>query len=181
MVLLATRAALLLVCAVSIAAADLYTLVLNDDGRSGNCRGNGGSADKVHAKIKKLGTQVECSAECDRLSSCVGYTYSPVSENCAVHGEGMSGSCSRADKTHLDECGTCSIAGKTTRSGCGSCSILPSSGPGWTETENFCATTMGAVWTPGVASLPEIQLEAGSANTHLTSFACTRIYTLFGQ
>jgi len=150
---LGTRAALLLVCAVSVAAADLYTLVLNDDGRSGNCRGNGGSTDKVDAKIKKLGTQVECSAECDRLSSCVGYTYSPDSENCAIHGEKMSGSCSRDGKFHLDECGTCSIAGKTTRSSCGSCSIRPSSGPGWTETENFCASRLDAVWTPGATSL----------------------------
>jgi len=149
MVRLESRIALVLVCAVSVAASDLYTLVLNDDGVSGHCRGNGGSADKVHSRIKKLGKQVECSEECDRLSSCVGYTYSPVSEQCAVHGKGMSGSCSSPGKTHLDECGTCSMDGKTTQSGCGSCSIRPSSGPGWTETENFCASTIDAKWTPG--------------------------------
>lgn len=137
---------------VSGAGGVKYALVKNEDGLSGNCRGNGGSSDLVDSRRKRLSTRAGCEQECDRLSECTGYTYSYGSEYCTLHGVAMSGHCALLDQTRKsqDECGMCSIAGKRTRSTCGSCSVKPSSG--WAETENFCKSQKGAEWTPGAWS-----------------------------
>ena len=120
--LLRAAALLLVFSMVVVAAENKYALVVHEDGSSGNCRGNGGSADIVNSKSKRLGRHAECKAECDSLSSCVGYTYSPASEYCTIHGVGMSGTCSLQGMNSVHECGMCSLAGKTTKSTCGSCS-----------------------------------------------------------
>ena len=163
-VMLLRAGVLLLVCCV-VAAEESdgymgptvkYALVVNEDGISGNCRGNSGSADMVNSKSKRLGRHAQCKAECDGLSSCVGYTYSPASESCTIHGEGMSGTCSLEGKNSMNECGMCSQSGKDTKSTCGSCSVKPSSG--WVETENFCRSSDGlwtaATWTEGTWTAP---------------------------
>jgi len=165
-VMLRMAAALLLVCSMAAArrqTVDIgpvhqqlsrehrYTLVLNREGLSGHCRGNAGTADMINTKSKRLGTRAACQRECDRVHTCVGYTYSPASEQCSIHGPGMGGKCSLGewvDGTRgRDSCGLCSVPGKLSRATCGECSVKPSSG--WDESENFCFSIEGAVWTPG--------------------------------
>jgi len=114
----------------------------------GNCRGNGGTADKIDSKSKRLAAQKDCEAECDKLANCVGYTFNVGSEFCAIYGAGMDGKCSIADKSVNEQCGTCSVATKKTKDTCGDCSVKPPSG--WAETENFCKSSSDAVWTAGV-------------------------------
>jgi len=53
-----------------------YATVLDSNGLSGACRGNGGSNDKVDAKSKGSTTQTQCESECDNMDACVGYAYS---------------------------------------------------------------------------------------------------------
>jgi len=115
----------------------------------GNCRGNGGTADKIDSKIKRLAVQKDCEAECDKLANCVSYTFNVGAEYCAIYGAGMDGQCSITDKNVNEECGTCSVAKtKKTKDTCGDCSVKPPSG--WAETENFCKSSSDAVWTAGV-------------------------------
>jgi hypothetical protein len=136
-----------LLLAVSAVAADVkYTLVVNEIGSSGNCRGNSGSHDLINSKWARVAKESDCRAECTRLGkACVGFTYGPASEYCAIHGPGMSGICSVADKSSKDECGICSLPGTSTRLTCGECSVKPSSG--WAETENFCQSVANGKWT----------------------------------
>ena len=141
------RATMLLLACSTIAAEVKYALVVNEIGASGNCRGNGGSHDLVNSKRARVAKEADCRAECTRLvKACVGFTYAPASEYCAIHGPGMSGTCSVADKSSKDECGMCDL-GKPTRLTCGECSVKPSSG--WAETENFCLSVSEGEWTAG--------------------------------
>ena len=121
---------------------------------SGNCRGNGGSADRVNSKSKLLSKQALCRDECDLLGKdCTGYSYTAASEKCVIHGPGMSGTCALQGRISVDECGICGgkhsgLAAKQTRTTCGDCSLKPTTDTIWDETENFCRAE-GGQWTAG--------------------------------
>ena len=75
---------------------------------SGNCRGNGGSADRVNSKSKLLSKQALCRDECDLLGKdCTGYSYTAASKNCVIHGPVMSGTCALQGRLSENECGIC--------------------------------------------------------------------------
>ena len=104
---------LLLVFASQLACSEgsaRYVLVLaeGESTLSGNCRGNGGSADRVNSKSKLLSKQALCRDECDLLGKdCTGYSYTAASEKCVIHGPGMSGTCALQGRISVDECGIC--------------------------------------------------------------------------
>jgi len=148
-----------LVC--SQGTIDQYYLLKDKSGVSGNCRGNGGTSDKVNARSKRgFADSLACSLECDKLSECVGFAFNTAVSECVLYGPGMSGTCSLGPGYTEQTCGSCTGAGAplgyVAEFTCGSCSVQTPSN--YEASENVCIAAGGTwtanTWTSATWELP---------------------------
>jgi len=180
--------------AISVATpidTETYRELTDGFGGRGACRGNGGGADRVDSRYKKVSTQAECESVCDTDEElCVAYSYNAVQEDCIIYGAGQDGTCSLVvdsgpDLYHnLLACGECTkdgavVQGALVEGLCGICS--KEIGSKLTASESVCSTVDGVwdtqTWTAGEWTVPPVGW-VGDSFTHSTHYSTTNVHTI---
>ena len=150
---------------------------------AGACRGNGGDSDKVNniqlTSSSFAGDYLNCEAECDDQTTCVGYAFDSTLNYCILYGPELAGSCSdNADINDTNE--KCLAAG--------SCSSDDSSAncdntiESCVSAKAFCTTSLEATWTSSGYTWIELDPEwtgDSHATTHVHGFNANPDYVCY--